>query len=71
MLLLFFILCSSPVRTRERAHTCSKHVCMFPHRTQVSELAQVISRMQKNADQVEKNVLRAEELLELVRSDEK
>ncbi|XP_017272078.1 envoplakin [Kryptolebias marmoratus] len=33
------------------------------NKTQVGELALVISRMQKRADQVEKNILRAEELL--------
>ncbi|KAF7220666.1 envoplakin [Nothobranchius furzeri] len=34
------------------------------NRTQVSELALVIARMQKNADQVEKNILQAEKLLD-------
>lgn len=40
-------------------------MCVF--RTQASDLAMLISRMQKNADQVEKNILQAEELLAEVR----
>lgn len=37
------------------------------YRDQVSELTFLIARMQRNADQVEKNILRAEDLLAVVR----
>lgn len=40
---------------------------MFLLRSQANDLAVVIARMQSNADQVEKNILRAEELLAVVR----
>lgn len=43
----------------------------FSRRSQASDLAVVISRMQKNADQVEKNILAAEEHLNVVRSAQK
>lgn len=36
------------------------------YRSQVSDLTLLIARMQKNADTVEKNVLRAEDLLVVV-----
>lgn len=36
-------------------------------RQEAAELAEVIKRMQKNADQVEKNILQAEEMLRVVR----
>lgn len=39
----------------------------FVCRTQASELAQLIARMQQNADQVEKNILRTEKQLVVVR----
>lgn len=39
---------------------------MFLFRTQANELALLISRMQLNADQVEKNILQSEERLALV-----
>lgn len=44
------------------------HLSLFLPRTQAQELAVLISRMQKNADQVEKNILQAEKLLAVVRS---
>lgn len=38
-----------------------------PHiRDQVSELTFLIARMQRNSDQVEQNILRAEDLLDIV-----
>lgn len=43
------------------------HLSVFLPRSQANDLAVVIARMQKKADQVEKNVLRSEELLSLVR----
>lgn len=39
---------------------------VFSLRTQANDLALLISRMQSNADQVEKNILQSEELLALV-----
>lgn len=44
------------------------HLSVSLLRSQATDLAVLISRMQKNADQVEKNILRSEELLALVRS---
>lgn len=44
-------------------------LCPNPHRTSTSNLALLIAQMQKNADQVEKDVLRAEELLAVVRKN--
>lgn len=41
----------------------------FTPRSQANDLAVLISRMQKNADQVEKNILQSEELLAVVRRD--
>ena len=44
---------------------CVWCVCV---RSQANDLALLIARMQHNADQVEKNVLKAEELLAAVRN---
>lgn len=46
--------------------TCADCDLCFPLRTQANDLALLIARMQSSADQVEKNILQAEELLALV-----
>lgn len=44
-------------------------LCSLPCRTQATDLALLIAQMQKDADLVEKDVLRAEELLAVVRNN--
>lgn len=41
-------------------------VSVFLPRSQANDLAVLVSRMQKNADKVEKNILQSEELLDEV-----
>ena len=41
-------------------------VSVFFPRSQANDLAVLVSRMQKNADKVEKNILQSEELLDEV-----
>ncbi len=50
----------------ERCH-CDHRLSVFSPRSQANDLAVVIARMQKNADQVERNILQSEELLNSVR----
>lgn len=47
--------------------TTRHHLYVSLSRSQVTDLAVLIARMQKNADQVEKHILQSEKLLTVVR----